>query len=175
MKSRGVSRRAVYYTNHKDNKPSAFVMLSNEQGFTLVQALWHLQLFVFLAFGCVFIFSIAEKANSFDGYHQFSQMEWKQTVQQLEEDLNRALAVRTVKKGGVLEFIREQGQVVTIESYQDMIRKRIDHSGHVPLLQKVKRLRVKTDQHTTLLEVTDLSGKIHEAILFTYKGVTPKS
>lgn len=175
MKSSGVNRTGVYHTRYKKSRPYAFVILSDEQGFTLVQALWQMQLFLFLAFGCVLIFSVAEKAHPFEEINQFSQMEWKQTVLQLEEDLNQAVAVRVVKEGKALEFITNQGRVVTVEPYREMLRKRIDQAGHLPLLQKVKQLRVRTDQQTTILEVTDLSGKLHEAVFFTYKGVIPKT
>ncbi|MED1748820.1 MULTISPECIES: competence type IV pilus minor pilin ComGF [Bacillus] len=175
MNSIGVSRGDVYHTKYTKRRRYAFVMLNDEQGFTLVQALWKLQLFLFLSFGCVLIFSVAEKAHPFEEISQFSQMEWKQTVLQLEEELSRALAVRAVKEGKVLEYISDQGRVVRIEPYQEMLRKRMDQAGHLPLLQKVKQFRVRTDQQTTILEVTDVSGKVYEAIFFTYKGVVPKT
>ncbi|MFS0655332.1 competence type IV pilus minor pilin ComGF [Bacillus sp. 179-C3.3 HS] len=175
MYSNGINRRGVYCTNYKNDRPYAYGAESGEQGFTFIQALWHLQLFVLLSFGCISLFSIAEKGHSFENIHQFSQIEWKQTVQQLEEELTAAVAVSVAEKGEVLEYITGKGQVVTIELYRDMIRKRIDKSGHLPLLQKVKQMRVKTEQQTTLLAVTDMKGKVHEAIFFTYKGVIPKT
>ena len=152
----------------------AFDIWSYEQGFTLAQAIWQLQLFLLLSFGCMLLLSIAEKAHPFAEINQFSQMEWKQTVLQLEEDLNCAVAVRAVKNGTALEYISNQGRVVRVEPYQEMLRKRMDQAGHLPLLQKVKQFRVRTDQQTTILEVTDVSGKVYEAIFFTYKGVVPK-
>ncbi|MFJ5964888.1 competence type IV pilus minor pilin ComGF [Bacillus sp. NPDC093026] len=174
MKSSGVNRRDAYLTNCKNNRPYALALLNDEYGFTLVQALWQIQLYLFLTFGCIMLFSFAEKARPFEDINQFSHMEWKQTVQQLDDELNRAVAVRMVNKGGALEFITEQGQVVIIEQYKDMLRKRIDQAGHLPLLQKVKRIRVRTDQQTAMLQVIDLSGTLHEAVFFTYKGVIPK-
>ncbi|MGZ9697161.1 competence type IV pilus minor pilin ComGF [Bacillus safensis] len=176
MYSIGVKRRDVYHTNCKKSRPYAFTRLRNgEQGFTLVQALWQLQLFLFLSFGCVLIFSTAEKALPFEEINRFSQMEWKQTVLQLDEELSRAMAVRSVQGGKVLEYVSDQGRVVTIEPYQDMLRKRTDQAGHLPLLHKVKQFHVRTSQHRAILKVTDGSGKDHEAVFFTYKGVVPAS
>ncbi|MEI4791385.1 competence type IV pilus minor pilin ComGF [Bacillus sp. FJAT-53060] len=175
MNSIGVNRRDVYHTKYKKSRPFASVILSDEQGFTLVQALWQMQLYLILCFGCVLIFSVAEKAHPFEEINQFSHMEWKQTVLQLEEELNRAVAVGAVKKGKALEYISDQGRVVTIEPYQEILRKRMDQAGHLPLLQKVKQFRVRTAQQTTILEVTDVSGKVYEAVFFTYKGVVPKT
>ncbi|MGG4171781.1 competence type IV pilus minor pilin ComGF [Bacillus sp. MAG717A] len=176
MYSIGVKRRDVYHTNCKKSRPYAFTRLRNgEQGFTLVQALWQLQLFLFLSFGCVLIFSTAEKALPFEEINRFSQMEWKQTVLQLDEELSRATAVRSVQGGKVLEYVSDQGRVVTIEPYQDMLRKRTDQAGHLPLLHKVKQFHVRTSQHRAILKVTDGSGKVHEAVFFTYKGVVPAS
>ena len=91
-------------------------------------------------------------------------MEWKQTVLQLEEDLNCAVAVRAVKEGTALEYMSNQGRVVTIEPYQEMLRKRTDQAGHLPLLQKVKQFHVRTKEQTTTLQVTDVFGQVHEAV-----------
>lgn len=102
-------------------------------------------------------------------------MEWKQTVLQLDEELSRATAVRSVKEGKALEYISDQGRVVRVEPYQEMLRERMDEAGHLPLLQKVKQFRVRTNQHRAILEVTDVSDKVYEAIFFTYKGVVPQT
>ncbi|WP_339205722.1 competence type IV pilus minor pilin ComGF [Bacillus sp. FSL W8-1143] len=176
MYSIGVKRRDVYHTTYKKSRPYAFIRLLNgEQGFTFVQTLWQLQLFLFLSFGCVLIFSTAEKARPFEEINRFSQMEWKQTVLQLDEELSRATAVRSVQGGKALEYVSDQGRVVTIEPYQEMLRKRMDQAGHLPLLQKVKEFRVRTNQHRAILKVTDESGKVYEAVFFIYKGVVPTS
>lgn len=150
-------------------------MWNDEQAFTLVQALWQLKLFLFLSFGCLLLFSATEKARPFEDINRFSQMEWKQTVLQLDEELSRATAVKSVKGGKALEYFSDQGRVVTIELYKEMLRKRTDRAGHLPLLQKVKQFHVRTSQHRAILEVTDGSGKVYEAVFFTYKGVVPKS
>ncbi|MBG9910120.1 competence protein ComGF [Bacillus xiamenensis] len=165
----------MFHTKYKKSRRYAFVISNDEQGFTLAQALWQLQLFLLLSLGCVLVFSIAEKAHPFADINEFSQMEWKLTVLQLEDELNRAVAVRAVKKGKALAYISDQGREVTVEPYQEMLRKRTDQAGHLPLLQKVKQFRVRTDQQTTTLEVTDVSGKVHEAVFFTYKGVVPRT
>lgn len=156
-------------------RPYAFGMWSDDKAFTLLQALWQLQLFLFLSFGCGLIFSAAEKARPFEDINGFSQMEWKQTVLQLDEELSRADAVKSVKGGKVLEYISDQGRVVTIEPYQEMLRKRTDQAGHLPLLHKVKQFHVRTSQHRAILKVTDGSGKVYEAVFFTYKGMVRKS
>ncbi|CUB21274.1 hypothetical protein BN2127_JRS3_02604 [Bacillus safensis] len=175
MFSIGVNRRGVFHTKYKKKRLYAFDMWSDDQAFTLLQALWQLQQFLFLSFGCVLIFSAAEKARPFEDINRFSQMEWKQTVQQLDEELTRAAAVKSVKGGKALEYISDQGRVITIEPYQDMLRKRTDQAGHLPLLHKVKQFHVRTSQHRAILKVTDGSGKVHEAVFFTYKGVVPAS
>ncbi|WP_200964046.1 competence type IV pilus minor pilin ComGF [Bacillus pumilus] len=151
------------------------MLLNGEQGFTLVQALWQLQLFLFLSIGCVLIFSTAEKARPFEEVNRFSQMEWRQTVLQLDEELSRAAAIRSAQGGKALEYVSDQGRVVTIEPYQEMLRKRMDQAGHLPLLQKVKEFGVRTNQHKAILKVTDESGKVYEAVFFIYKGVVPTS
>ncbi|MER3125912.1 competence type IV pilus minor pilin ComGF [Bacillus pumilus] len=175
MYSIGVRSRGVYHTIYKKVRPYAFVMLSDKHGFTLVQALWQLQLFLLLSYGCMLIFSVAEKDQPFEEMNRFSQMEWKQTVLQLDEELSRATAVRSVKGGKALEYISDHGRVVTIEPYQNILRKRMDQTGHLPLLQKVKQFRVKTNQHRAILKVTDESGQVYEAVFFIYKGVIPTS
>ncbi|MEH7684780.1 MULTISPECIES: competence type IV pilus minor pilin ComGF [Bacillus] len=175
MFSIGVNRRDVFHTKYKKKRPYAFSMWSDDKAFTLLQALWQLQLFLFLSFGCGLIFSAAEKARPFEDINGFSQMEWKQTVLQLDEELSRADAVKSVKGGKALEYISDQGRVVTIEPYQEMLRKRTDQAGHLPLLHKVKQFQVRTSQHRAILKVTDGSGKVREAVIFTYKGVVPKS
>ncbi|MEC3628600.1 competence type IV pilus minor pilin ComGF [Bacillus safensis] len=175
MFSIGVNRKDVFHTKYKKNRPYAFGKWADEQAFTLLQALWQLQLFLFLSFGCVLIFSAAEKARPFEDIDLFSQMEWKQTVQQLDEELSRAAAVKSVKGGKALEYISDQGRVVTIEPYQEMLRKRTDQAGHLPLLHKVKQFHVRTSQHRATLKVTDGSGKVYEAVFFIYKGVVPTS
>ncbi|KML00248.1 competence protein ComGF [Bacillus stratosphericus] len=165
----------MFHTKYKKRRRFAFDIWSDEQGFTLAQAIWQLQLFLLLSFGCMLLLSIVEKAHPFAEINKFSQMEWKQTVLQLEEDLNCAVAVRAVKNGTALEYISSQGRVVTIEPYQEMLRKRTDQAGHLPLLQKVKQFHVRTKEQTTTLQVTDLFGQVHEAVFFTYKGVIPKT
>lgn len=47
--------------------------------------------------------------------------------------------------------------------------------SHLPLLQKVKEFRVRTNQYRAILKVTDESGKVYEAVFFIYKGVVPTS
>ncbi len=86
----------------------------HEQMNEAFRALWQLQLFLFLSFGCVLIFSTAEKALPFEEINRFSQMEWKQTVLQLDEELSRATAVRSVRGGKALEYVSDQGRVVTM-------------------------------------------------------------
>ncbi|KPN15600.1 competence protein ComGF [Bacillus australimaris] len=165
----------MFHTKYKKSRRYAFNMWNDEQAFTLVQALWQLKLFLFLSLGCVLLFSAAEKAHPFEDINRFSQMEWKQTVLQLDEELSRATAVHSVKGGEALEYMSDQGRVVTIELYKEMLRKRTDQAGHLPLLQKVTQFRVRTSQHRTILKVTDESGKVYEAVFFTYKGVVPTS
>lgn len=112
----------MFHTKYKKRRRFAFDIWSDEQGFTLAQAIWQLQLFLLLSVGCMLLLSIVEKTHPFAEINKFSQMEWKQTVLQLEEDLNCAVAVRAVKNGTALEYISSQGRVVTIEPYQEMLR-----------------------------------------------------
>ncbi|MFB8735161.1 competence type IV pilus minor pilin ComGF [Bacillus sp. SL00103] len=115
-------------------------------------------------------FQQLRKLILFEEMNRFSLMEWKQTVLQLDEELSRATAIRSVQGGKALEYVSDQGRVVTIEPYQEMLRKRMDQAGHLPLLQKVKECRVRTNQHRAILKVTDESGKVYEAVFFIYKG-----
>ncbi|MGE6629331.1 competence type IV pilus minor pilin ComGF [Bacillus sp. NPDC077027] len=170
----GRSKRYVYSINYKKKKRSVLPGL-NEDGFTFVHSLVQFQLYLFLSISAMMLLFLTVKIKPFDQLQHFSKMEWQLTMNQIDEELKKAVTVRAINHGHALEVVTHKGQIITFERYKNMIRKRVDSTGHLPLLQKVDELKVITNQQTTVLRVKDESGQIHQASFLTYKGVNRRN
>lgn len=120
--------------------PNRFVKTNSARGFTLIEMLLSLAVFLIIVF---FIVSTIPHLR----FHQIgdttaAEMEWNLFLQQAKMEVREALAIRiSDNKLFFLKETKENGKVVfewiRYEQYNDVLRRRVDGSGHEILLYGV--------------------------------------
>ena len=135
----------------------------DEHGFTLVELLFSLMLFLTVSILSLQIAMAVQKHAIPDNGMDF--MEWELFLTDLQWEIRNALSHET--KSNKLYLIQD-GKVVSIEQYGSNIRRRVDSTGHEVMLQRVDTFTIVKEEHAITMAVTDLSGREHTAELSLY-------
>lgn len=139
------------------------MLLKQQRGFTLIEMLLSLAVFIIIAALVLQIVLVVQPARPTSKV--LNHMEWEVFLNNLKREVRRGDDT-TVSKTRM--YISNSNSITTIEQYGIMLRRRVDFSGHEVLLHNVKNFTVsKLDQIITI-NVTDMSDKKYEAILLTY-------
>lgn len=131
-----------------------FVMLRKDEGFTLVEMLVSLVIFVVISSFVLNLFTfiktnIAEKSS-------LNPKEWEVFINQLNQDVWQS-ASRQATDNKL--YLVVGSDVVLIEQYQDKIRRRLNGTGHELVLQNIKNFMVDSDGNRVTITVEDKQGK----------------
>ena len=135
----------------------------DEHGFTLVELLFSLMLFLTVCILSLQIAMAVQKHAIPDNGMDF--MEWELFLTDMQWEIRNALSHET--KSNKLYLIQD-GKVVSIEQYGSNIRRRVDSTGHEVMLQRVHTFTIVKEEHAITMAVTDLSGREHTAELSLY-------
>lgn len=134
---------------------------SDERGFTLLESVFHLLIFALLIQMSLLFFYWrvpveAVYQNDFLGEWELFSMELQQMLEEVE----------WVSQPGaeMITFKTEKG-IITIHVYQQLIRKLVNHQGHVPLLTGVKSCEFYIEGNQLHVKVEKVDGRKKERIL----------
>ncbi|MBY4604566.1 competence protein ComG [Bacillus sp. SPARC3] len=101
----------------------------------------------------------------------FTQQEWMISVEQMMNECKQSHAVKTAEHGSVLICTNPSGQDIRFETYQSMIRKRVDGKGHVPILDHITAMRADIKNDAVLLKIESESQKVYQTAFPIYTSL----
>jgi competence protein ComGF len=134
--------------------------LRNKQGFTLIEAL--LALFIFMIISTLFtlILSHLIPNRNQQGIHAF---EWENFIEQAKVEIREANEYHV--DSNIIYFTLQNGTTSTFSKYKNLIRRQVDGTGHEVLVQQVSDFSCKEIANGIEVTVTDVNGKIHRRII----------
>ncbi|SCA86743.1 DNA transport machinery protein ComGF [Bacillus glycinifermentans] len=148
---------------------SIALRFSKQKGFTLLNVLLSLTVYMFIAGTAATIFQLflspGVKKN------EIRPEEWTITAEQMQKECKEAVAVKVADNGQALEMTNSSGDAVRYEPYQALIRKRVNSKGHVPMLQHVKRIAFRLQDHQVIIEAISLKGTQYRAAFPIYHSL----
>lgn len=137
-------------------KRSRFAILRKDSGFTMVEMLISLVIFMMLTILVAQIF--VNVRVDFGKKNQLHAKEWEIFTLQLKNE------IRTSKDQSVLDhklYLMTSGNIVTIEQYKNIVRRQVDGRGHEIMLQNVADFQVKQDGSVVIVQVIDYEGILY--------------
>ncbi|MCY8404949.1 competence type IV pilus minor pilin ComGF [Bacillus sonorensis] len=151
----------------KTEKTASIVSeFSKQKGFTLLNTLSSLMVYMFIAGTAVSMFHLflSPAVNEDD----IRPEEWTITAEQMLKECKEAEDIKVKNNGRVLELKNSLGDAVRYEPYRTLIRKRVNSKGHMPMLQHVKHVKFRLEDHHVIFDVIGLNGKKYRAAFPIY-------
>jgi competence protein ComGF len=141
-------------TNHNNNACMENVREqgNDESGFTILEVLVSFAILLMVVMMVPSILRLAQINNEIPSY------EIDVFIQQASVDIRKSKELRIEND---LELLMPNGDIVMIEQYKDMIRRRVNESGHEVFLQNVKQVSYRLENRGVTLFITDLDGNVY--------------
>ncbi|MFZ3590317.1 competence type IV pilus minor pilin ComGF [Bacillus sp. DJP31] len=137
------------------------------KGFTLVEMLVVLLIVMTITSLFPMIFSVLsnwiEKPSSL---HPF---EWEVATSQLLMEIREASEVRI--QNGNLQLIADTNQMISYELYGNMLRRRINSTGHEVIIQQIRTVHFSLIKGGVYLLVTDEDGTEYKKFFYRWNDV----
>lgn len=147
-----------------------FVKLQNEHAFTLVDMLFALMVFTMI----IFLVSpaISMMKQSINLQNRLQTMEWDVFCSQIKKEIRMSTKVQVVDNRLLLT---EDVGTVTFEKYENLLRRRVNNTGHEVLLQNVSEVTFTQMPSTINVFVKDLHQREYSANIYSFIAwnVTP--
>ncbi|MRH43136.1 hypothetical protein GH741_10640 [Aquibacillus halophilus] len=133
----------------------------NNKGFTLVSLLLSLSI-IFITLPLLpFIL------NSIEQESYYEEISIRQFFHFVNVEFHSAVSYSTVNS--IVNIQKGNGEIVTIEKYQSLVRRRVAGQGHEVLVRDIKEFLIKPISNGIKIEVTTLEGDTYEKTFsFTY-------
>ncbi|CAH0345719.1 competence type IV pilus minor pilin ComGF [Bacillus sp. CECT 9360] len=138
-------------------------MLRKDNGFTLVEMLVSLVVFMIIASFVLNLFTLIQTNTTEKS--SLNQKEWEIFINQLKRDVWQS---RTMETSDNKLYLTVGEDVVLIEQYQDKVRRRLNVTGHEVALQNISSFQVISDGKTLTVTVVDKQGKPFSSRLRPY-------
>ncbi|WP_199880628.1 competence type IV pilus minor pilin ComGF [Bacillus massiliglaciei] len=136
-------------------------MRPNEKGFTLVEMLSSLVIFMVITMCLLQLFIIINKQTvSGDGLNE---KEWEIFCTQLKHEIHLS---SEQKAAGSKLVLMNAGNLITIEQYQDKIRRQVNGTGHEVFLQEIAAFHVEEEGKGLAVSVKDKGGHLYERKIY---------
>lgn len=134
-------------------------MIKHRQGFTLAEVLLSLTVLMTALLILVPLLNQLrpEDWNADWSSHQFSQL--------LQEELNDATHIQTHEN--ILSLTNREKETVTIEQYQNVVRRRVSGKGHEVWLYDINNIKFSSLPGSLRLHIEFKGGETFEKIFFT--------
>jgi competence protein ComGF len=130
-----------------------FAVYQNDNAFTLIETLFAFSLFILLIF---FISPIFQQVlNNDEVKGRLQEMEWDVFCSQIKKEIH--MSERAEVMGGRL-FLTKDNQIISYEKYYDVLRRRVNNSGHEVLLQNVSEVTFTLVNNAVKIFVKSLDG-----------------
>lgn len=135
----------------------SIMKMSNEQGYTFLESIF--QLIIMTIFIHLFILFFFWKGPIEQYYTDSSSTEWELFSADLQYLLSDVNEIRLVNGGRTIRLKNNRG-VIDIEQSGTVIRKRVDTTGHIPLVTGVKEATYTFDGMTITAYVKMLNDSV---------------
>ena len=130
--------------------------LPRESGYTFLESL--LQLMIMLVFVQLFVLFFLWKEPIERHYFDISGTEWQLFAVDFQIALSDVYKIEVHADGRGIRLWNNRG-TIDIEQGTAVVRKRVDGSGHVPLLTNIREAKFELNQKTVFVDITMLDGK----------------
>ncbi|KMY50785.1 competence type IV pilus minor pilin ComGF [Peribacillus loiseleuriae] len=137
-----------------------FVTQLNNRGFTLIEMLLSLSIFILIAGMIVQLYVVVGKELHQD--KSLNQMEWEIFLQQVKEELWLSSS-QTILNDNIYMVVGED--IVSIEKYNQILRRRVNRTGHQIMLQNVSSFHCRLEGYKIVISVKDLAGNTFTRVL----------
>ncbi|MGE8078102.1 competence type IV pilus minor pilin ComGF [Peribacillus loiseleuriae] len=137
-----------------------FVTQLNNRGFTLIEMLLSLSIFILIAGMIVQLYVAVGKELHQD--KRLNQMEWEIFLQQIKEELWLSSS-QTILNDSIYMVVGED--IVSIEKYNQILRRRVNRTGHQIMLQNVSSFHCRLEGYKIVISVKDLAGNTFTRVL----------
>ncbi len=135
----------------------SFMKMSNEQGYTFLESIF--QLIIMAIIIHLFLLFFYWKGPIEQYYTDYSSTEWELFSADLQYLLSDVSEIRLANGGRTIRLKNNRGQI-DIEQSGTVIRKRVDTTGHIPLVTGVKEATYRFDGMTITAYVTMLNDSV---------------
>lgn len=136
----------------------------NEDGYTLLEALFHFVVFLLLA---QFIVLLMMWMNQLNGmYNENEQIAWEMFVNDFSRNLTNIEDIVVDDSGEIVISRKNQKGKIQINQYKEVLRKQVDGTGYVPLLIGIKKVDFSFEQNELKIAVEFLTGMKKERTFF---------
>jgi competence protein ComGF len=132
----------------------AFAKFQNEQAFTLVEMLFAFWIFTVIIFFISPLFSVMLQHN--DPSKRLQEMEWDVFSSQIKKEIRMSTKAQVVSNRLLLT---EDVGSITFEKYENILRRRVNNTGHEVILQNVSEVNFTLLPNTIRVTVKDLKQK----------------
>jgi competence protein ComGF len=140
-------------TKITEERMKVFVMLRKDDGFTLVEMLVSLVIFILISSFTLNLFTFI-KTNMAER-SSLNQKEWEIFISQLNQDIWQS---KTRQTNDDKLYLTVGKDVVLIEQYQDKVRRRLNGTGHEVMLQNISHFQVGSSGNIVTVTVADKQG-----------------
>lgn len=127
-----------------------FVMLQKNNGFTLIEMLISLVVFMVISMLAVQVFSAVHTHTTKTNELQVE--EWEMFSLQIQRELRNSKE-QAVKNNRL--YLLVNGAWITVEHYQNIVRRQVDGGGHDVMLQNISSFQVEQRGTKMIVHVTD--------------------
>lgn len=151
------------------DKVHQFSRINDNRGYTLIESL--LQLVLFVVFVHLFILFIFWKEPIERQFANMSDTAWEMFAVDLQDSIADVEEFKVHEGGRGIQFLTGRGRI-DIEYRSGVIRKLVDGLGHVPFLTGVYTIRFTFDGMVLFVDATMLDGTRKERTFAV--GLNPK-
>jgi competence protein ComGF len=134
-------------------RQKAFVTRRKDNGFTMIEMLFSLVIFMMISLLAVQIFSVMH--TNLLKKNQINLKEWEMFSMQMQNEIRNSTDQSVVDNK---LYVVVNGSLATIEYYQNMVRRQVEGRGHEIMLQNVSDFQVKQEGTYIVVQVTDAEG-----------------
>ncbi|WP_409270642.1 competence type IV pilus minor pilin ComGF [Neobacillus sp. SCS-31] len=141
-----------------------FADLLNERGFSLAEMLIALGAFCIIAYLLLPSILVIASNKSHAG-HRLQEMEWDVFFNQAKKEVRMSSSAEVVSG----RLIMKNGKdTIIYEKYGNLLRRRVNVSGHEVLIQKIASASFSRDGQTITIFLKDLNGKEYRGSIHSF-------
>ncbi|MDL4841555.1 competence type IV pilus minor pilin ComGF [Aquibacillus rhizosphaerae] len=146
---------------NKLKKNSAFTVIQkSEKGFSLISVLFALTVLFIMLPLIPFIFSLTDQTSFYD------ELATRQFFHFVTDELHNATNYSV--NNSTLSLQQSNGDILTIEQYNQLIRRQLKGTGHEILLRDIKEMLIEDTSFGVHIKITTLQGELYEKKISFY-------
>jgi competence protein ComGF len=140
-----------------------FVVYLNDRAFTLIDTLFAFSIFIIIIFFISPVFQLMLNNRDIKGRLQV--MEWEVFSSQIKKEIHGSQ--NAVVVGGNL-VLSEDTETIVYEKYNNILRRRVNNSGHEVVLQNVSEVTFTLLNNAVRVSLKSLNGKEYSITIYSF-------